>query len=460
MPAPGRGAPNDAECPAPRINTESDLPARRTDDGGILPFLAVVVYALAHTRGAGQEDRASGGDRVPDEPERFGVPDDIIGALSDRVSELTQRVATLESELDVARKRVAIYEEFDSTLREGLAGALRSAHQIRSRAEHASQQILVQARDERKMLLKEIERLRDERDGLADEIASTRRSGISALRGPRRELAAAPQERSNEQSAAELRSMATEALRGVFTELLDDIRQEVRSAADIAREASLAAEQVRAGQDQARAAQEQALEELRRAQEELRSTAEAQRGAEQERLEAASRAAEGLARAEAEARAERAAAAAARPERIGAEAARPERIAEPAVPRFGVVGRDEIAARIGLDEIAVRRDAAVTRPGEEPETPTRNIVLMLSPIPSFARLVEIERRIQSLKQVRTLYVRDLKGGVASLVLGLRAPMLVDEMGAAIASLTQPRLAVQRTGAETLELRIEGEAGVA
>ena len=85
---------------------------------------------------------------------------------------------------------------------------------------------------------------------------------------------------------------------------------------------------------------------------------------------------------------------------------------------------------------------------------------MLSPIPSFARLVEIERRIQSLKQVRTLYVRDLKGGVASLVLGLRAPMLVDEMGAAIASLTQPRLAVQRTGAETLELRIEGEAGVA
>jgi len=396
---------------------------------------------------------------VPDEPERFGVPDDIIGALSDRVSELTQRVATLESELDVARKRVAIYEEFDSTLREGLAGALRSAHQIRSRAEHASQQILVQARDERKMLLKEIERLREERDGLVDEIASTRRSGISALRGPRRELAAAPQERSNEQSAAELRSMATEALRGVFTELLDDIRQEVRSAADIAREASLAAEQVRAGQDQARAAQEQALEELRRAQEELRTTA-AQRGAEQERLEAASRAAEGLARAEAEARAERAAAAAARPERIGAEAARPERFAEPAVPRFGVVGRDEIAARIGLDEIAARRDAAVTRPGEEPETPTRNIVLMLSPIPSFARLVEIERRIQSLKQVRTLYVRDLKGGVASLVLGLRAPMLVDEMGAAIASLTQPRLAVQRTGAETLELRIEGEAGVA
>src|SRR5207245_3201127 len=124
VPAPGRVPPNDAECPAPRINTESDLPARRTDDGGILPFLAVVVYSLAHTRGAGQEDRPSGGDRVPDEPERFSVPDDIIGALSDRVSELTQHVATLETELDAARKRIAIYEEFDTTVREGLAGAL------------------------------------------------------------------------------------------------------------------------------------------------------------------------------------------------------------------------------------------------------------------------------------------------------------------------------------------------
>ena len=387
---------------------------------------------------------------MPDEPERFSVPDDIIGALSDRVSELTQHVATLETELDAARKRIAIYEEFDTTVREGLAGALRSAHQIRSRAEHASQQILVQARDERKLLLKEVERLRDERDILVEEIASTRRGGLSALRGPRRELAPAAQEPAADLNPAEMRSMATEALRGVFTELLDDIRTEVRSAADIAREASLAAEQVRAAQGEARAAQEQAQEDLRRAQEDLRNAAEAQRGAEQERLEAALRASEERTRADETARAER----------IAAEAARPERIAESAVPRFGVTRRDDIAAQIGRDEIGARRDAPVTQQGDETGARTRTIVLMLSPIPSFARLVEIERRIQSLSQVKSLYVRDLNGGVASLVLGLRVPMLVDEMGAAIASLTQPRLAVQRTGADTLELRIEGEAGVA
>ena len=90
---------------------------------------------------------------MSNEAERAGVPDDIIGALSDRVSQLTQRVASLEAELDTARTRVAIYEEFDTTLRDGLSGALRSAHQIRARAEYAAQQILVQARDERKVLL-------------------------------------------------------------------------------------------------------------------------------------------------------------------------------------------------------------------------------------------------------------------------------------------------------------------
>ena len=83
---------------------------------------------------------------------------------------------------------------------------------------------------------------------------------------------------------------------------------------------------------------------------------------------------------------------------------------------------------------------------------------MLSPVPSFARLVDIERRIQSLAQVRTLYVRDFRGGVATLAVGLRIPMLVDELWSAIATLEQPRFALQRSSGTSLELRIEGEAG--
>jgi hypothetical protein len=37
-------------------------------------------------------------------------------------------------------------------------------------------------------------------------------------------------------------------------------------------------------------------------------------------------------------------------------------------------------------------------------------------------------------------------------------MLVDELWSAIATLEQPRFALQRSGATSLELRIEGEAG--
>jgi len=106
----------------------------------------------------------------------------------------------------------------------------------------------------------------------------------------------------------------------------------------------------------------------------------------------------------------------------------------------------------------VAESEQVTPEREEPAVPTSNIVLMLSPVPSFARLVDIERRIQSLAQVRTLYVRDFRGGVATLAVGLRVPMLVDELWSAIATLEQPRFALQRSGGTSLELRIEGEAG--
>jgi len=76
---------------------------------------------------------------VSEEPKGLGASGDIIGALSDRVSELTKRVGSLESELDSARKRVAVYEEFDATVRDALSGALRAAHQIRARRPETSE---------------------------------------------------------------------------------------------------------------------------------------------------------------------------------------------------------------------------------------------------------------------------------------------------------------------------------
>src|SRR5438132_793234 len=517
----------------------------------MMPLPAAVVYALRHTRGSGQRSEHSEGDRVSEEPRGLSASGDIIGALSDRVSELTKRVGSLESELDSAHKRVAVYEEFDATVRDALSGALRAAHEIRARAENAAQQILEQARDERKMLIKEIERLREERDGLVDEIASNRRSGFSALRGPRRESAAAP-EKAPEETTAESRALAADALRGVFTELLEDIRRQAGTVADAAREANAAAAQAKTAQEQARVAQDEA----RSAQEEARRALEAQRAAEAERAAEAARVAEQAQRATEEAaraadearklaeaqrlahqqaeadrsveaqraaeaaraaqeamRAAQEAARAAEADRAGetqraAEAVRAAeeamRAAQEAARAAGadraadaaraaqeaaraalasratqpppVVEEDEVFSRPTEKAVetspappeltVVEREPAqgvtepeqVTLEREEPAAPTSNIVLMLSPVPSFARLVDIERRIQSLAQVRTLYVRDFRGGVATLAVGLRVPMLVNELWSAIATLEQPRFVLQRSGGTSLELRIEGEAG--
>jgi hypothetical protein len=85
---------------------------------------------------------------------------------------------------------------------------------------------------------------------------------------------------------------------------------------------------------------------------------------------------------------------------------------------------------------------------------------VLSPVPSFPRLVEIERRIQALPVVRTLYVRDFRAGAATLAVALRATMTPEEFASILAGLQQPRLRLVAGSRNILELRIEGEAGVA
>ena len=139
---------------------------------------------------------------------RVNASDDVITSLSARVSELSKRVALLQSEVESANRRIAIYEDYDAQVQEALSSALRAAHQIRERAETAAEQILEQAREQRRMLLTEIERLRDERDTLQDDIATQRRSSIGAV-------GAAPAPLSSEAAAHELRAVANEALKGI-----------------------------------------------------------------------------------------------------------------------------------------------------------------------------------------------------------------------------------------------------
>src|SRR5437867_340700 len=147
-----------------------------------------------------------------------GAADDVLGALSQRVRELQTKLATLQSDLDESQRRLATYEEFDSTLQDALSTALRAAYEIRSRAEDTASQILEQARDERRMLLKEVQRLRDERDSLQDEIATLRRGSLTSV--PR----TAPAPVLEAPSSADLKTAAAEAMRSVFEELLAEMR--------------------------------------------------------------------------------------------------------------------------------------------------------------------------------------------------------------------------------------------
>ena len=92
--------------------------------------------------------------------------------------------------------------------------------------------------------------------------------------------------------------------------------------------------------------------------------------------------------------------------------------------------------------------------------PTDELEIVVSQVPAFARLVELERRIQELPIVRTIYVRDYQDGVVRLAVGLRAPSTAGEFAALVARIARPRLTVLGSAGATLELRLEGEASVA
>ena len=64
---------------------------------------------------------------------------------------------------------------------------------------------------------------------------------------------------------------------------------------------------------------------------------------------------------------------------------------------------------------------------------------------------------QGMPAVRTVYARDFRNGVATLAIGLRSPMTVDEFAAAVTRLEYPRLRVVSTTGYVLELRIDSEA---
>ncbi len=331
---------------------------------------------------------------------RVSSADDIIATLSARVSDLGKRVAVLQAELESAQRRIAVYEEHDSTIQDALSGALRAAYQIRERAETTAAQILEQAREQRRLLLTEIERLRDERDQLENEIAERRRGGIAAV---------APRPITTDAAASEIRQLASEALRGLFQEIVDDIRAAPRPAPAAPPPAPERPPVAPAAEARAEAVAED-LEEMPAPP----------------------------------------APTIAPPQAVTPQAVTPPE-PPPAPPRLEAVPAPPPFGS-EIEEMAPPRVAQTP--------PTSELGIVITPVGSFPRLVEIERHIQSLPAVRTLYVRDFRAGTATLAVALRSPLTPDEFGAMLSSLEQLRMRVMASARNVIELRIEGEASIA
>ena len=346
------------------------------------------------------------------------MADDLIGALTSRVRELSLRVATLESELDAAHRRVRVYEEFDQTVQDALASALRSAFEIRERAENTASAIVDEAKSQRSSILNELEQLRAERERVQREVADARLTRDAVQHSPPTP-AAAPQI-----PMSELRLAASEALRGVFKELVE----EMRHAPQPARPAPAAAPRVvdpvppppQAHHEPPPARVESQVARIEPPP--LRTAP-----APPPRSEVAP---------------------------APAAAAPPTR---PPTPMYAPAVIAEVAEVAEVEEADEVEEAPVRFLSAEP---SNEVQLVLSPIPSFPRLVEIERRIQSLPVVRTLYVRDFRGGVATLAVGLRQAMASSEFAAALGRLEHPRLRVVSSSRNVLELRIDGESAIA
>lgn len=144
--------------------------------------------------------------------------DDIVGALTHHVAELEEQLAAMQADLEAEQSRLATYTESDRLLNDAAADGYRKADAILQRARAEANETLSGAVDERRMLLKEVERLREEREDLRDEIASFGRGGIVEDALPT-QVEAPP--------ARDLQSAIAKEMRTLLIEIVADFRSRV-----------------------------------------------------------------------------------------------------------------------------------------------------------------------------------------------------------------------------------------
>jgi hypothetical protein len=84
------------------------------------------------------------------------------------------------------------------------------------------------------------------------------------------------------------------------------------------------------------------------------------------------------------------------------------------------------------------------------------IQVVISPIHSFPRLLETERRIRALSTVNALHLRDFRNGVATLTVAVSEAISPAEFGAVIQMLENLHLRLEGTTQSTVELHAEEE----
>jgi len=395
--------------------------------------------------------------------------DDMIGSLAARVRELSLRVAQLEGELEAARRRIGVYEDFDAQVQDSLSAALRAANQIRERAHVTAEALAQEARAQRPGTATELDAIRLERDAL-------RRVIDDASSGAPSRAAASP---APSFPMSEMRVAATEALRGVFKELVAEIRaagpaatpavvQSVPSPQPtnspstfvpshtpgvpaVQRPASAppptAPTPVVAAAPQPTPAPVVAPPVQQWTAPTLAPVQPVQAPAPQQPYSAP-------------------------PSSYNVPTEQPVRRPTVVPPPAELVEDVDVAPAAAAPLPPPQPIAAAPAPAPQPQSapaqpaqtyappatePIGEVQVVLSPISSFPRLVELERRLQGMSVVRTVYARDFRNGVATLAIGLRHPMTVDEFAAAVTKLEYPRLRIVSTSGYVLELRIDSEA---
>lgn len=325
-----------------------------------------------------------------------------LDSLVRSVRTLTLKIQELEGALEVANRKIAIYEGFDESIRDAMAYSLRKAFEIRERAEQEASDLLARARSEEAALRREVQKMAAERDALAAERDALRQS----IEDARSEL-----ERQTSQRAVR-RSEKEQLLAEVLT--LERRLQVIRSSLE-----SPPAEE-RSG-----------VLELNQAQRvDVRSFPE-----------------------------------------VGDHGTPDDArngVTE-ALPAHKLVADEsqELLEVIPLPTVALPLDSPTPASEARRESPsmvgesssaeavavTAEVELIISPVHSFPKLVELERALQTLPEVKNLYARDFHYGVATLSIGLANPEAREDLPAKLEGLPGWNLTVLSSPPNRIEAKI-------